>query len=126
MTDSCGMDVRREAFDETGHLSFSQFDYLDRYRAGAGSPLLTKPGCHIASRPNATKIGRRRGGVAAQGRFTLLAGAHCGAAGSLWVEDYFDRHEVGRLGFWMRPARYDAMLVNHDIAPSSHPQSVGE
>ncbi|WP_157647978.1 hypothetical protein [Burkholderia ubonensis] len=98
MTDSCGMDVRREAFDETGHLSFSQFDYLDRYRAGAGSPLLTKPGCHIASRPNATKIGRRQGGVVAQGRLTLLSGAHCGAAESLGAEVIFC-NKVGRPGF---------------------------
>ncbi|WP_157633588.1 hypothetical protein [Burkholderia ubonensis] len=89
MTDSCEMDVRREAFDETGHLSFSQFDYLDRYRAGAGSALLTKPGCHIASRPNATKIGCRQGGAVAQGRLALLRGAHYGADESLGAEVTF-------------------------------------
>ncbi|HDR8988674.1 TPA: hypothetical protein QDA93_001256 [Burkholderia vietnamiensis] len=107
--DSCGMDVGREAFDETGHLSFSQFDYLDRYCAGAGSALLTKPGCHIVSRRNATKIDCRPGGAVAQGRLALRSGAHCDTDEGLGAQTTFATRMAG-VDFRMGLARYVEQL----------------
>ncbi|HDR8967427.1 TPA: hypothetical protein QDB13_005084 [Burkholderia vietnamiensis] len=107
--DSCGMDVGREAFDETGHLSFSQFDYLDRYCAGAGSALLTKPGCHIVSRRNATKIDCRPGGAVAQGRLALRRGAHCDTDEGLGAQTTFAMRMAG-VDFRSGLARYVEQL----------------
>ncbi|MGZ2748223.1 hypothetical protein [Burkholderia stagnalis] len=100
MTGFCGMDVRREAFDETGRLSFSQSNFhFELYCAipwtdsnidppvacaflklgnRAGTRCL-RPGRDTASGSNANKIGPFQGGVLAKVHLSVLSGAQCDA-----------------------------------------------